>query len=228
MDLETIITKLQNLKSRGFIESKRRGPTGIGYTLECELDIEENNIALPDVGFAELKAHRVNHTGLITLFTFNKKAWQMPPLEAIHKYGSYDKNQRKGLYYSITPTQNSAGLFLHCKTEDLLIQHISGEVVIQWSIDAIIERFSEKIPSLLLVTAQTETRDDKEFFHYYKAQLLKGTTKENLRNSFKGGDFVVDLRLHERETSARNHGTGFRIFQNRLSNLFSNITDLGV
>ena len=83
--------KLKNIRSKGFIPSKRKGPTGIGYTLEDELGITENNIAVPDLGFAELKSHRENHTGLITLFTFNKKAWKIKPLSAIEKYGSYDR-----------------------------------------------------------------------------------------------------------------------------------------
>ena len=228
MELQILIQKLKELKSKGFIQSKRKGPTGIGYTLECELGIIENNIALPDLEFAELKAHRDNHTGLITLFTFNKKAWQLPQLEAIEKYGSYDKKNRKGLYYSITPQQNSAGLFLNCKEEHILIQHTSGEVIVKWTIDSVVEKFSEKIPALVLVTAQTEERDGREFFYYYKSQLMHTTTRNTLLNAFKTGGIIIDLRLHDKGTRARNHGTGFRVSQNNFANLFATITDLGV
>ena len=102
MNLETLTKKLKKLKAKGFVPSKRKGATGVGYTLESELGIKENNINLPDLDFAELKSCRADHSGLITLFTFNKEAWQIKPLEAIKKYGSFDKNARKGLYYSIT------------------------------------------------------------------------------------------------------------------------------
>ena len=137
--------KLKKIRNKGFIPPKIKGPTGVGYTLECELGITENNIAIPDLGFAELKSHRENHTGLVTLFTFNNKAWKIKPLSAIEKYGSYDKNNRKGMYYTITQKPNSAGLFLTCNDNTIKIQHTSGEVILQWAIDSIAEKFSSII-----------------------------------------------------------------------------------
>jgi hypothetical protein len=51
---------------------------------------------------AELKAHRSDANNLITLFTFNNKAWKMPPLEAVKAYGSLDRDGRQGLYYTMS------------------------------------------------------------------------------------------------------------------------------
>ena len=144
MEITEFQEELKNIRDKGFIRSKRKGPTGIGYTLESELGIEENNIAVPDLGFAELKFHRENHTGLVTLFTFNNKAWKIKPLQAIEKYGSYDKNNRKGMYYTITQKPNSAGLFLICNTDIIQVQHISGENVLQWPTDSVAEKFLKK------------------------------------------------------------------------------------
>ena len=42
----------------GFVKTLRKGPTGIGYTLETLLEIDENNISSPDFGEIELKAQR--------------------------------------------------------------------------------------------------------------------------------------------------------------------------
>ncbi|MCY4321824.1 MAG: hypothetical protein OXC37_05445 [Bdellovibrionaceae bacterium] len=50
--------------------------------------------------------------------------------------------------------------------------------------------------------------------------------KQGLVNSFISGDFVIDLRLHDKKTSARNHGTAFRVKEDRLINLFSNISEI--
>ena len=219
--------KLKKIRNKGFIPSKRKGPTGIGYTLECELGITENNISIPDLGFAELKSHRENHTGLVTLFTFNNKAWKIKPLSAIEKYGSYDKNNRKGMYYTITQKPNSAGLFLTCNDNTIQVQHTSGEVILNWTMDSIAEKFSQKMKSLILVSAQVELREGREYFHYYRARLLKGSMKkQGLINAFISGDFVIDLRLHDKITMARNHGTGFRVKENKLINLFSNISEI--
>ena len=148
--------KLRIISDKGFIRSKRKGPTGIGFTLETELGIKENNIAIPDLGFAELKTHRENHKGLITLFTFNKKAWRIEPLKAIEKYGSYDKNNRKGMYYTITQKPNSSGLFLNLNDELIQVQHTSGQIILEWTINSIAERFSQKIKSIILVSAKVD------------------------------------------------------------------------
>ncbi len=226
MTLEEFIEKFKRLKAEGFIPSTRRGPTGIGHTLETYLGMTENNIALPDIHEVELKAHRTNVNSLITLFTFNNKVWKMPPLEAVKKYGSKDKTGRLGLYYTMSLKPNSAGLFLYVGDTEISVRHISGKIVATWELKILAKRFIQKMPALLFVSAFTEERDGREYFHFYRAQLMKGTSPELLANQFKSENILVDLRLHDKGTMARNHGTGFRTYQNRLPLLFSNINDL--
>ncbi len=45
MQLIEFIKKFKEIKPKGFVPSTRRGPTGIGHTLETLLGIYENNIA---------------------------------------------------------------------------------------------------------------------------------------------------------------------------------------
>lgn len=227
MTLEEFQTKFKEIKSRGFIPSLRRGPTGIGYTLETELGIVENNIAEPDIENVELKAHRTQGNSLITLFTFNNKAWQMSPLDAVKKYGSKDRNGRLGLYYTMDLKPNRAGLFLHVSDEDISVRHISGEIIAKWQLEDLAIRFKQKMPALLLVSAFTDVRDGREYFHFYRAQLMRNTTPELLANQFRAGNILVDLRLHDKGTRARNHGTGFRTYEGKLPLLFSEIKDIG-
>lgn len=129
MTIEEFKIKFKEIKEKGFIRSTRRVPTGIGHTLETYLGLKENNNATPDIEGAELKAHRSGGNNLITLFTFNRKAWKISPLEAVKKYGSLDKNGRQGLYYTMSLKPNSAGLFLYVTDCDIAVRHISGEVV---------------------------------------------------------------------------------------------------
>jgi hypothetical protein len=218
--------KFREIREKGFIPSLRNGPTGIGYTLETILGINENNDALPDIEGAELKAHRANSSNLITLFTFNNKAWKMSPLEAVKKFGSQDRNGRQGLYYTMSLKPNSAGLFLLVEKDTISVRHISGIIVVEWSLEAIANRFIQKLPALIFVTAFTELRDDKEYFHFQRAQLMKDTTPELLRNQFESENILVDLRLHDKGTMARNHGTGFRAYEDKLPQLFRMVLDL--
>ncbi|MCB1189181.1 MAG: hypothetical protein KDK90_02030 [Leptospiraceae bacterium] len=206
--------------------STRKGPTGIGHTLETYLGIQENNEATPDVEGAELKAHRTKGNSLVTLFTFNNKVWKMNPLDAIKKYGSYDKDGRKGLYYTMSLKPNSAGLFLDVQKTEISVRHVSGEVVAIWELQTLADRFLQKMPALLFVSAFTEERGGIEYFHFYRAQLMKGTSPELLADQFREENILVDLRLHDKGTMARNHGTGFRTYENKLPLLFQNIKDL--
>ncbi|MCP5493714.1 MAG: hypothetical protein H7A23_04100 [Leptospiraceae bacterium] len=218
--------KFKKIKEKGFMPSTRKGPTGIGHTLETYLGIQENNEATPDVEGAELKAHRTKGNSLVTLFTFNNKVWKMNPLDAIKKYGSYDKDGRKGLYYTMSLKPNSAGLFLDVQKTEISVRHVSGEVVAIWELQTLADRFLQKMPALLFVSAFTEERGGIEYFHFYRAQLMKGTSPELLADQFREENILVDLRLHDKGTMARNHGTGFRTYENKLPLLFQNIKDL--
>jgi hypothetical protein len=136
MKISEFKDKFKHIRDIGFVRTKRAGATGIGYTLESLLGISENNSTNPDIEGAELKAHRTNVNGLITLFTFNNKVWKMPPLEAVKKYGNIDKNGRKGLYYTMTLKPNSAGLFLDVGKTEISVRHVSGDIIAVWRLQA--------------------------------------------------------------------------------------------
>ncbi|MDR3307067.1 MAG: MvaI/BcnI family restriction endonuclease [Endomicrobium sp.] len=226
MKISEFKDKFKSIKDMGFVRAKRSGATGIGYTLESLLEITENNKAQPDIDGAELKAHRTNVNGLITLFTFNNKVWKMHSLDAVKEYGSKNKDGRHGLYYTMSLKPNSAGLFLDVRKTEISVRHISGEVVAVWQLQTLADRFMQKIPALLFVSTFTEERDGVEYFHYYRAQLMKGTSPELLSDQFRAENILVDLRLHDKGTMARNHGTGFRTYEDKLPLLFNNIKDL--
>ncbi|MBU0567903.1 hypothetical protein KJ693_02935 [bacterium] len=226
MNIIEFTKKFKEIKEKGFIPTTRKGPTGIGHTIETHLGIIENNNAHPDIEGSELKAHRTKGNSLITLFTFNSKAWKMPPLEAVKKYGSLDKYGRKGLYYTMSLKPNSAGLFLDVQKTEISVRHISGEIIATWKLQTLTNRFMQKMPTLLFVSAFTEERDGLEYFHFYRAQLMKGTSIDLLADQFRAENILVDLRLHDKGAMARNHGTGFRTYEDKLPLLFQEIKDL--
>ncbi len=226
MNLQEFKQKFGALKNQGFVKSMRGGPTGVGYTFETLLGLKENNLAVPDIDNIEIKTHRDNSQSPITLFTFNKKVWQVDPLYAVQKYGSYDINERLGMYYTMSLTPNSAGLFLTVAQDEISIQHISGEIIAIWKLSDLAERFTEKIPALLLISAHVEERGGSEYFHFYRGQMMNGTSPDLLAELFKTTNLLVDLRLHEKETAARNHGTGFRVYEDKLPLLFQKIEDI--
>jgi hypothetical protein len=226
MTLSEFVKAFDKLKSKNWVKSERKGATGIGHTLEKLLGLPENNIASPDLGEIELKAHRINSSSMITLFTFNRKVWKVNQLEAIKKYGTPDEDGRLGLYFTMSRTPNSTGLFLHMESETISVRHVSGEIVAEWQLQTLAERFVEKIPALILVSAFSEMRGDDEWLKFDRAQLLTGTSAEIIRSQILAGNILVDLRLHDKITSARNHGTGFRAHEDKLPSLFQTVKDL--
>ena len=226
MNLSEFVTKFEEIKAMGWVKSKRRGNTGIGYTLEELLDISENNISAPDLGEIELKAHCINSSSMITLFTFNRKAWKMKQLEAIQKYGTPDDNGRLGMYFTMSQKPNSSRLFLDITDNTIAVRHTSGEIVAEWQLDAVAEQFVNKLPALIFVSAFSEMRGGREWFKFDRAQFLTGTSKEVVRNQILSENILIDLRLHAKETSARNHGTGFRVHVGKLPLLFTEVRDL--
>ena len=78
-----------------------------------------------------------------------------------------------------------------------------------------------------MVYARSEFRGDDEWFEFYKAVLLQGTSKDLLKESIKNGIILIDLRLHDKGTMARNHGTGFRVYEKNLPLVFSQSKVIG-
>ena len=221
MNLSQFIEKLRELKAQGYVKSLRSGPTGVGQSLEQYLGLKENNLSLPDLEKFELKAHREGSDNLITLFTFNKGAWLLNPLDAIKKYGTPDENGRLGLYFTMTPSVNRSGLYLDVLKYYVSIKHISGEEIVRWKFSDLTEQFNKKLPGLILVYAKSQERNGVEWFNFYSAKLLKGTTPGTLSSAIKNGIILIDLRLHDEGTAARNHGTGFRVRERDLDKIFS-------
>lgn len=229
IELGEIKYRLTQIKKLGFIKTHRRGPTGIGKTLEDLLEIKENNISLPDFGNIELKSTREDTNNMITLFTFNNKAWKMNPLEAVRKYGCEDKNGRLGMYYTMALKPNSAGLFLNVDDKEISVRNIDGNIIATWQLKEIAKQFDKKVKNVLLVKAKVELRDNIEYFYYDRAKLLTGGTSQSiLKSQFENQKLLVDLRLHDKKTMARNHGTGFRIYERNLEELYKKIEDLDI
>ena len=132
MDITTFRRKFYALRDAGFVKSERRGNTGVGHTLEFHLGIAENNVALSDMEVAELKAHRDGSTSLITLFTRDKGAWVIHPLDAIHRYGSVDEDGRPNLYMTLFVGRGNTSLKVEVDSDAATVVDRSGTIVGRW------------------------------------------------------------------------------------------------
>lgn len=226
MTLVELKRRLKALKNRGFISSKRKGPTGIGYTFETELYLKETNIAIPDLGGRiELKTTRENSNSFVTLFTFNKSVWQIHPKDAIKKYGYFDENKRHCLYVTVGfGAPNNQGLLLDVdkSNENLHLKDKTSLLIGNWKISHIVAKFLSKMGRLIVVFADSrKNKAGNEEFFYKNAYLLENPSDDSFVNAIKKKSAFVDIRMYLRpDGSVRNHGTGFRVYEKDLGLLY--------
>ena len=223
MDIDELKENLSALKQGGYVVSMRRGNTGIGHTLESLLGVDENNLQMPDLGEIELKSHRRGASSRITLFTFNRGSWQIPQREVIEEYGYMDTNGRLALYSTTNSAPNSFGLHLKVEDERVRLYHVDGTLIAEWQGAGLSETFSEKMPALVVVYADTRINsDNKEEFWFNEAYLLRNPSAGNILELIRNDTIVVDVRMFINDRgSVRNHGTGFRIDDRFLSLCFA-------
>lgn len=222
MDITELKDKLSEINQRGYIVSLRRGNTGVGYTLETLLGLDENNLKTPDFGNIELKSQRNGASNPVTMFTFNRGVWKIKPRELIEKYGYIDANERHSLYCTANSKPNNQGLFIEVEQDVVKLYHVDGSLVAEWPGERLIERFRRKMPALVVVNADTRMNSDrKEEFWYKESYLLTDPDEDNLLDLIKKDIIIVEVRMHLRANRVvRNHGTGFRIDENFLNLCF--------
>ncbi len=213
MNIDEIKEKLCEIKQMGYVVSKRKGDTGIGYTLETLLGLKENNFKTPDFGQIELKSRRKGRNSRITMFTLNRNVWIIDKKEVIERYGYLDKKDRKALKCTINSKPNNQGFYVRVEQAGVRIYHAEGQLTTEWQRDYLIETFKEKMSNLLIVNADTRRNSDKnEEFWYNEAFLLTQLNAENFLDFIRNDIIIIDLRMHIKENgSVRNRGTGFRI-----------------
>ncbi len=206
------------------IQTTRGGDTGVGHTLETLLGLEEDNLDRPDLGFAELKAHRKGSNALITLFTFDRKAWLLKQKEVIKKFGYEDDEGRQALKFQFRHDGKltKVGLTLSPNKNKTSVSLISknNEVVAEWKLDSLANKFLQKMPALVVVTAENTKGAKGEEFKYTEAKFYAKPSPELICQQILAGNVCVDLRMHIQDEKVRNRGTAFRVYEGAIGDLF--------
>jgi hypothetical protein len=227
MNQKELKEKLHQIKAKEFIPALRDGDTGIGYTFESEMGLQETNIAIPDIGGRfEIKTTRRKSSNLLTLFTFNRAVWRITPKEVIEKYGYIDENGRHALYQTVFyQSGNSSNLHLGIDKNKNTVSLFEKEICLaEWDLYVLVGKFSTKLSRVLLVIADSDKRDKKESFYYNEAYLLLEPETRKFIDAFEHSIIGIDVRMHLNEkNTVRNHGTGFRCRESDLYNLYQKV-----
>jgi len=229
------------IKNKGFVLSNRTHDTGIGKTFEDFIGIVENNNSLADYqGVLELKSSRELTKSMLTLFT--KSPTNPPKVNSYlrEKYGEPDEESEglKTLHTTFSAVKfntfvNRYGFKIEidetAKKILLLVKDLAtGEIIdknIWYNFETLKEIIEHKCQHIAFINAENKREEGKEYFKFNKAFLLKNITFEKFIKAVKEGVIVYDIRIGvyrsgKNKGKTHDHGSGFRIMKNHLSNIF--------
>jgi len=223
-----VIEKLKAIKKMGYIRTHRVGDTGIGKTLEDLLGITENNIPGPNAEMIELKSARKNASSMLTLFT--KSPLPMGANSVLLQRFGYESargNKRKELHTTVNAIEynqlrGEPGFKIGVKKDRINLITIQNEIMGYWDKEILKKSFERKLPELLYVKVEAKGKDSNEEFWFNEAWLLKGFDFDNFLSLLREGVILVDIRIGQYPNGrTHDHGTGFRVFPDRLDLCFS-------
>lgn len=218
--------KLEEIKKKGFIKTHRAHDTGIGKTLEDLLNIEENNLRLPDVGDIELKAKRIDSNSMLTIATKSPEPKGTNKL-LFEKYKYFDEDWNYSLHSTVYGSRkNSQSLQVVFENNRLVLKN-KLNIEAYWPISIFNDVLRSKSDKILLVFAETkgERKTKNEQFHYIEAYMLSKLNIDKFKTAIESDKLKIDIRIGSYKSGKNkgkyhDHGTGFRINKKDFLHLF--------
>lgn len=223
--LEDFVNEFTKIKEKGWIQTHRPGPTGIGKTLEDLLGIPENNIDGPDFGDYELKSCRLESNSMLTIFTKTpqpKGAANTLRMAFGYSSDAYD-NDEKVLHSTLSADKYVAiantghQLKVICNDSKISIVAEDGQEYAYWTRDGLKKAFEKKYKNkFVYAKAKSQGSGANEQFQFTEAYEVSGFNYDAFVSLLEKGKIFIDLRIGQYHGGAKNgqthdHGTGFRI-----------------
>lgn len=252
---ESLIRDLREIAQRGWIVGGRQGNHGgIGNTLEDLLEIEENNLAIPNAAEWELKTQRIGSSALITLFHSEPSPRKMRfvPQVLLPKYGW--KHQQAGKRYfdgEMSFRQTIHGASRSDRGFMVVIDRAERKILISFDANAVSARHKEWLESVKRNIGLGEL-DPQPYWGFDDLEHKAGTKllntffvraeykKESGVEYYKYSEVLMlqkfsfegFLKALEEEKifvdfdarTGHNHGTKFRLKNNSLPMLYQKVT----
>lgn len=238
---QELLSRIQEIHNRGFIQTVTNGDPGVGDTLENALGIARNNNPVADYQGIELKATRgtLKNRNRNTLFTQVPK-WNTPngltEKEILNTYGymrQHDTRENvQQLHCTLKSQQaNAQGLFLSVENDSsiLCVKHQEAphpKFVTLWEMDKLKERLLEKHPATFWVQAATRFENGIEYFRYDKIKYTRNPNVQIFADLLDAGIITIDFLMYLKENgTVRNHGYPFKIAPRNIEMLFPRVID---
>jgi hypothetical protein len=221
--LSELAALFDNVRAQGWIESLREGSTGIGYTFESLIGIEENNKQEADYKGIEVKCKHKKDTGgasgKINLFQ-KVPNWckKMTGKERIRQIGSITDTGRFGCHSQVTTKVNNLGLKLSVDETEKRIELLkSVEPLGYWPYRVLENCLAKKHARAIFVKADVRKAENKTYFRYDELIYCEQPSMRNFIGLVEDRDLVFEFMMSEQESgSIRNHGYPWRLNREEL------------
>lgn len=235
--------KFNEIKDIGWIESKRKGYTGIGYTFEQLINKKEENLPIPDFADVEIKTIKKYSKNKIHLFNLTPDGDFLFPIKRVLNILGYpDKsfhnfkilnNEFNTAEFTKIGYYKKAKISVNREKQKIeLIGYDNNNnnlnLNISWSFNSLENRINTKIKKLAIITANSKNINNVEFFKYENIEFyllndfdkfIKLIEQGIINITFKIGVFKNGKRYGQ----IHDHGTDFSININDIKKLYTKI-----
>jgi len=249
---EDLIKKLKRIRRKGWIPNARPGNVGgIGNTIEDLLGIEENNLPIPNAAEWELKCQRIGTSSLTTLFHMepSPRAVRFVPRILLPLYGWAHQSIPNEMSFrqtinGLSRTDRGFKVIVDRKARKVLISFDANAVAEKhsewlksvkrrvgldelnpqpyWGFDDLFHKAGTKLLNCFYIRAEVKRESGQEYYWYKEIMILQKFNLNNFLMGIKGGAVLVDFDAR----SGHNHGTKFRLRQDRLPDLYGNVKNI--
>lgn len=244
-NITNLINKFEEIKRKDWVKSINKNSSGVGMTLESLLNIQENNLPIPDFNNIEIKAKKEYTKGFITLFNCTPTGPFIKETERLKDEFGYPHNELKqykvlnnSIYVNkITKIGNNYyfKLKIDNKNEMIILQVYNKNMKLieektYWSYDLLKEKLIIKTKYLAIFTAETKILNNEIYFKYKKIEIYRLKDFSNFINLLEDGIIRITFKISIFKTGKRkgqihDHGTGFDINKKDFIKLYDLIKE---
>ena len=202
-----------------WVDSLRTGDTGIGYTLESLLGIQENNDMKADFLGIEIKSKRKKENqstahGKLNLFQQGPEwASKKSAVERIQEIGLLNANGLYSCYSQVTTKPNNLNLALLPDASDLKVDLKKNDVAIgHWLNTTLEARLMEKHTRAVFVLASEKITKTRNAYCYDELIYCEQPSINRFMDLISKNQLVFEFTMSQKENgSVRNHGYPWRL-----------------
>jgi len=228
-NLLELLGKFDIAKDMGWVASRRQGDTGIGYTFESLLGIEENNDRRADYRGIELKCKALREgsgfaRGKINLFQ-QGPVWtdKATTAQRIRLFGKQQPDGRWTCNSQLTTAANNRGamLFVAEPSERIKLMRVHDEHG-YWLFSKLEERLREKHSRAAIIKAKVRESNGSQQFKYDEFIYCERPSIDKFIALVRNRNIVFEFLMKEQANGPRNRGYPWRLVREEfLDQLYS-------